>query len=127
MDGKLPGKNRGRLKPAGTLTKPEKTLSAQKLMSKSVLFKSKSLVQILYLVLQDVKPRTQGLLSLTDFTSRCTTDTFRTFGYSTSKILCTDFSRNIVGGGVRGIDHKSGVLRDVETETEGTRGGDIKC
>ena len=61
VDGKLPGRNRGRLKSAGTLTEPEKTQSAQKLMSKSVVSKPKRLV---HLVLQDVKPRTQGLLSL---------------------------------------------------------------
>ncbi|KAK2555508.1 hypothetical protein P5673_022847 [Acropora cervicornis] len=64
VDDKLSGRNRGRLKPAGTLMKPEKTQSAQKLMSKSVLSKPKSLVQIIFLVLQDFKPRTQGLLSL---------------------------------------------------------------
>ena len=50
VDGKLPGRNRGRLKSAGTLTEPEKTQSAQKLMSKSVLSKPKSLV---HLVLKD--------------------------------------------------------------------------
>lgn len=64
VDGKLPGRNRGRLKSAGTLKEPEKTQSAQKLMSKSVLSKPKSLVQIIFLVLQDLKRRTQGLLSL---------------------------------------------------------------
>ena len=53
VDGKLPGRT------PWTLTEPEKTQSAQKLMSKSVLSKPKSLVQIIFLVLQDLKPRTR--------------------------------------------------------------------